>query len=46
MTAALARDAQERARHLEIRLESLLADHTPEEVLACVAGFLHNHRRA
>ncbi|MFF2367821.1 hypothetical protein ACFVU0_34615 [Streptomyces sp. NPDC058122] len=44
VTAALARDAQERARHLELRLESLLANHAPEEVLACVAGFLHSRR--
>jgi hypothetical protein len=44
VTAALARDDQERARRLEVRLKSLLADHTPDEVLACVAGLLHAHR--
>lgn len=45
VTAALTRHAQYRARRLEIRLESLPADHTPEEVLACVAGFLHSRHR-
>jgi hypothetical protein len=44
VTAALDRDEQERARRLEAGLESLLADHPPEEVLACVAGLLHSHR--
>ncbi|MFJ2217339.1 hypothetical protein ACIQVO_00205 [Streptomyces sp. NPDC101062] len=44
VTAALARDDRERARRLEVRLESLLADHAPEEVLACVAGLLHGHQ--
>lgn len=38
--AAVARDARERARHLEDRLESLLAHHTPEEVLTGVARCL------
>ncbi|MCS0605680.1 hypothetical protein NX794_31420 [Streptomyces sp. LP11] len=31
-------------RRLEVRLESLLADQQPEEVLACVAGLLHSRR--
>ncbi|MGX2992712.1 hypothetical protein JNUCC64_00210 [Streptomyces sp. JNUCC 64] len=44
VTAALAREDQERARRLEVRLESLLAHHTPEDVLACVAGLLHSHQ--
>ncbi len=35
--AALAWDSRERTRRLEDRLESLLAHHTPEEVLAGVA---------
>lgn len=35
--AAVARDAQERARRLEDQLESLLTHHTPEEVLGGVA---------
>ncbi|AMW08092.1 hypothetical protein A4E84_00085 [Streptomyces qaidamensis] len=47
VSAGVARDQQERARRLEKRLESLLARHTPEEVLACAAGLLHGrqHRR-
>ncbi|MFF9704665.1 hypothetical protein ACF1FE_26285 [Streptomyces griseofuscus] len=44
VTAARARDEQERARRLDVRLESLLADHQPEEDLACVAGLLHSRR--
>ncbi|GAA3797743.1 hypothetical protein GCM10022403_034500 [Streptomyces coacervatus] len=42
--AALDRDEQERTRRLEARLESLLADHPPAEVLVCVAGLLHSRR--
>lgn len=44
VTAALARDEQERARRLEGRLESLLAHHTPDEVLACVSGLLYGRQ--
>ncbi|GGV28242.1 hypothetical protein GCM10010260_80840 [Streptomyces filipinensis] len=44
MTATQAWDEQERARRLEVRLESLLANHQPEEVLACMAGLLHSRR--
>ncbi|MFC9684058.1 hypothetical protein [Streptomyces sp. NPDC056948] len=45
--AGIARDQKQRARCLEERLESLLARHEPEEVLACVAGLLYGrqHRR-
>ncbi|MFD4612725.1 hypothetical protein ACFWOT_32545 [Streptomyces sp. NPDC058440] len=43
-TAALTREEQERARRLEGRLESLLAHHTPDEVLACAAGLLHGRQ--
>ncbi|EKX65602.1 hypothetical protein [Streptomyces ipomoeae] len=48
VTAALAQNAQERVRHLEDRLESLLARHAPEEVLACVTSSVlsRQHRRA
>ncbi|MFG2948472.1 hypothetical protein [Streptomyces adustus] len=42
--AAVGRDAQERARRLQTRLEGLLADHTPEEVLTCAAALLHSRR--
>ncbi|WP_405669579.1 hypothetical protein [Streptomyces sp. NBC_01530] len=42
VTAALAQEEQERARRLEDRLESMLAHHTPEEVLTCLAGLLHS----
>ena len=45
VTAALTRAEQDRTRHLEDRLESLLAHHTPDEVLACVAGLLHGRQR-
>ena len=46
LRAALARDAQERTRYLQARLESLLAHHTPEEVLAGVARCLDSlHHR-
>lgn len=44
--AALARDEQTRLRQLEDKLESLLAHHTAEEVLACVAGRLHRRQHA
>ena len=44
VTAALTRAEQERARRLEDRIESLLAHHTPDEVLACVAGLLHGRQ--
>ncbi|MBK6013560.1 hypothetical protein [Streptomyces sp. MBT53] len=44
VTAALTRAEQERARRLEDRLESLLAHHTPHEVLACVDGLLHGRQ--
>ncbi|MGQ4479326.1 hypothetical protein [Streptomyces sp. SAS_276] len=43
--AALTRAEQERARQLEDRLESLLTHHTPDEVLARVAGFLHGRQQ-
>ncbi|MER7408359.1 hypothetical protein ABT373_39385 [Streptomyces sp. NPDC000070] len=45
VSACVARDQQERARRLEERLESLLARHTPEEVLACAAGLLHGRQQ-
>ncbi|MFJ1656739.1 hypothetical protein ACIOC2_36390 [Streptomyces sp. NPDC088337] len=41
---ALARDAQRRTRQLQARLENLLADHTPDEVLVGVADLLHDCR--
>jgi hypothetical protein len=44
VTDALARDACRRARQLQARLENVLADHTPDEVLVCVADLLHSHR--
>ncbi|WP_089102867.1 hypothetical protein [Streptomyces hyaluromycini] len=44
VTAVLAWDEQERAQRLEARLANLLADHPPEEVLACVAGLLLSRR--
>ncbi|MFF8996229.1 hypothetical protein ACF09H_41180 [Streptomyces sp. NPDC014983] len=37
LLAALAREEQQRARHLDDRLEDLLADHTPNEVLTRLA---------
>ncbi|MFE2716941.1 hypothetical protein ACFXKI_34520 [Streptomyces mirabilis] len=43
-TAALTREEQERARQLENRLENLLAHHTPDEVLACVAGLRYGRQ--
>ncbi|MFB7655017.1 MULTISPECIES: hypothetical protein [unclassified Streptomyces] len=45
VTTVLAQDAREHARRLEARLENLLADHTPDEVLSCVAGLLYRHQR-
>ncbi|MFC8678054.1 hypothetical protein ACFUEN_35865 [Streptomyces griseorubiginosus] len=45
MTEAIARDEQRRAQLLTARLEDLLAQHTPEEVLACAAGLLHSRQR-
>ncbi|WP_189880032.1 hypothetical protein [Streptomyces bluensis] len=46
VTAALARQQQDRCRLLEIRLQGLLAHHTPEEVLACAATALSSrHHR-
>lgn len=46
LRAALAHDARERARLLEDRIESLLAHHTPDEVLVGVAGYaLRRHHR-
>jgi hypothetical protein len=45
VTEALARDEQHRAHLLAARLEDLLAQHTPEEVLACAASLLHSRRR-
>ncbi|MCX5063814.1 hypothetical protein OOK12_43955 [Streptomyces sp. NBC_00452] len=44
VTAALTQEKQERARRLEDRLESLLAHHTPDEVLACVAVLLYGRQ--
>ncbi|MFJ5282000.1 hypothetical protein [Streptomyces parvulus] len=44
VTDALAQDSQRRARQLQARLENVLADHTPDEVLICVADLLHSHR--
>ncbi|MEU0248262.1 hypothetical protein ABZ192_28830 [Streptomyces sp. NPDC006235] len=44
VNAGVARDQQERARRLKEQLESLLARHTPEEVLACAAGLLHDRQ--
>jgi hypothetical protein len=48
VTAALAREEQNRARSLKDRLEGLFADHTPEEVLVGVASCVRNrqHHRA
>ncbi|MET9104780.1 hypothetical protein [Streptomyces antibioticus] len=40
ITAALARQELERSRHLQERLDGLLAHHSPEDVLVCVAGRL------
>ncbi|MEV6594555.1 hypothetical protein [Streptomyces acidicola] len=48
VTAALARQQQDRLRLLQIRLKDLLVNHTPEEVLACAASSLlgrHHYRR-
>ncbi|MFJ9591055.1 hypothetical protein [Streptomyces acidicola] len=47
VTTAVARQEQERLQLLEVRFESLLAHHTPEEVLACAATALlgRQHRR-
>ncbi|MFJ4633401.1 hypothetical protein [Streptomyces sp. NPDC088847] len=45
VTAALTRAEQERARQLEDRLEILLVHHTPDEVLACVAGLLYGRQQ-
>ncbi|QIZ01258.1 hypothetical protein HEP87_56100 [Streptomyces sp. S1D4-11] len=45
VTAALTREEQERARQLENRLENLLAHHTPDEVLACVASLRYGRQR-
>lgn len=42
--AAVAGDARERTRRLEYRLESLLTQHTPEEVLTGVARHLGSGR--
>ncbi|MFJ2607975.1 hypothetical protein ACIO13_23820 [Streptomyces sp. NPDC087425] len=42
--AALARDAQERARRLENRLESLLVQYTAEDVLSGVAELVRLRR--
>ncbi|MER6425514.1 hypothetical protein [Streptomyces sp. NPDC001137] len=44
VTAALTREEQERARRLENRLKSLLAHHTPDEVLACVVGLRYGRQ--
>jgi hypothetical protein len=44
VTDALAQDSQRRARQLQARLENVLADHTPDEVLICVADLVHSHR--
>lgn len=48
LRAAVARDARERARLLEYRIENLLTHHTPEEVLTGVAScaLRRRHRRA
>ena len=40
ITARLAREQRERHERLESQLRRLLTYHTPEEVLACVAGHL------
>ncbi|MGW1267233.1 hypothetical protein [Streptomyces sp. NPDC002491] len=47
VTDAVARHREERARHLTSRLEELLVEHTPEELLLCAASTLlsHPHRR-
>ncbi len=46
VTEAVARDEQRRAQLLTARLEDLLAQYTPEEVLACAAaGLLHSRQR-
>ncbi|MER6248894.1 hypothetical protein [Streptomyces griseorubiginosus] len=45
VTEAVARDEQRRAQLLTARLEDLLAQHTPEEVLACAASLLHSRQR-
>jgi len=40
VTDAVARHGEERARHLTSRLEELLVEHTPEELLLCTASTL------
>ncbi|MFJ5157353.1 hypothetical protein ACIQCF_38740 [Streptomyces sp. NPDC088353] len=44
MNEALAQDERDRAQLLTIRLEGLLAHHTPEEVLTSVASLLHSRQ--
>ncbi|MFI6567452.1 hypothetical protein [Streptomyces sp. NPDC050534] len=46
VSAALAQDKQTRIRQLQDQLENLLAHHTAEEILACVAGSLHRSQYA
>ncbi|MGF0173852.1 hypothetical protein ACQF36_26065 [Streptomyces sp. Marseille-Q5077] len=47
VTDAVARHREKRARHLTSRLEELLGEHTPEELLLCAARTLLSrpHRR-
>ncbi|MGI5453577.1 hypothetical protein ACQEWB_10465 [Streptomyces sp. CA-249302] len=45
ITDAIARHGEQRARHLTSRLEELLTDHTPEELLRCAANALHRRSR-
>ncbi|MFJ8138360.1 MULTISPECIES: hypothetical protein [Streptomyces] len=45
ITDAVARHGEERARHLASRLEELLVDHAPEELLLCAAHALHRRSR-
>ncbi|MET7453590.1 hypothetical protein ABZT03_17220 [Streptomyces sp. NPDC005574] len=43
VTSAVVRHGEERARHLTARLEELLVEHTPEELLLCVANAFRSH---
>ncbi|MER5432877.1 hypothetical protein [Streptomyces sp. NPDC002588] len=40
ITARLACEQRQRRQRLDSQLQRLLTDHTPEEILACVAGLL------